>query len=88
MTVYNGAGTQPPFGDFATPIDGTINVTGAIPVTGWALDDIGVDKVEIWRDPVLTAGEVNSLYFIGNGLFVEGARPDVESGLSGLSDEL
>ena len=80
LTVYGAAGSQPPFGDFATPIDGTINVTGAIPVTGWALDDIGMEKVEIWRDPVLSAGEINALYFIGNGLFVEGPRPDIEAG--------
>jgi len=79
LTVYEASGTLPPFGDFATPLDGAIDVTGAIPVTGWALDDIGVIKVEIWRDPVLSVGEDNSLYFIGNGLFVEGARPDVEN---------
>ena len=41
---------------------------------------VGVTKVEIWRDPVLSAGELNSLYFIGNGLFVEGPRPDIETG--------
>ncbi len=80
LTVYASGSLTVPFGDFATPIDGTINVTGAIPVTGWALDDVQVAKVEIWRDPVLTAGEVDSLYYIGDGLFVEGARPDIETG--------
>jgi len=80
LTVYASGGTTVPFGDFATPIDGTTNVTGAIPVTGWVLDDIQVTKVEIWRDPVFSAGEVNALYYIGDGLFVEGARPDIETG--------
>jgi len=71
-----GTGTLP-FGDFATPLDGTTGITGAIPVTGWVLDDIETTKVEIWRDPV--AGEGSSIVFIGNGIFVEGARPDVET---------
>ncbi len=80
LRVFAAGGTTAPFGDFATPIDGALNVSGAIPVTGWALDDIQVTKVEIWRDPVLSAGEVDSLYYIGDGLFVEGARPDIETG--------
>jgi len=65
-----------PFGSFDTPINGTTGITGAIPVTGWVLDDIETTKVEIWRDPVW--GEGPGLVFIGNGVFVEGARPDVE----------
>ncbi len=80
LTVFASGGTAVPFGDFATPIDGTPNVTGAIPVTGWVLDDIQVTKVGIWRDPVFSAGEINSLHYIGDGLFVEGARPDIETG--------
>jgi len=79
LTVYAPAGTQAPFGDFATPINGTTGVVGAIPVTGWALDDVEVTKIEIWRDPVLSAGEVNSRYFVGFAIFVEGLRPDVEA---------
>jgi len=67
-----------PFGDFATPIDGTAGITGAIPVTGWVLDDIEVTQVRIWRDPVSPEGP--SLVFIGDAIFVEGARPDVEAG--------
>ncbi len=79
LNVYGVGATAAPFGSFDSPVDGTTGVTGAIPVTGWVLDDIGVTKVEIWRDPVLSAGEVNSLYYIGDGLFIEGARPDVEA---------
>jgi hypothetical protein len=79
LEIYAAGGTKLPFGDFATPLDGTTGVTGAIPVTGWVLDDVQTTKVEIWRDPVLSAGEVNSLYFIGTAIFVEGARPDVEA---------
>ncbi len=57
---------NPPFGSFATPNDG-ITVAGSIAVTGWALDDSGVATVKIYR----TQG------YIGDALFVEGARPDV-----------
>jgi hypothetical protein len=69
-----------PFGSFDSPTNNATGVQGAIPVTGWALDDTAVDHVEIWRDPV--AGETpaaNGKVFIANATFVAGARPDVES---------
>jgi len=75
-TVDNSA----PFGFFETPSNGSTNVTGAIPVTGWALDNIGVTKVEIYRDPI--GGEATQnfgLVFIGTANFVAGARPDVQA---------
>ena len=61
---------NPPFGNFATPIDGA-NVSSSIAVTGWALDDSGVEHVKIYRK------SGNSLVYIGDASFVEGARPDV-----------
>jgi hypothetical protein len=68
--------TIAPFGSFDTPADGTSGVTGSIPVTGWTLDDIGVSRVRIMRDPV--AGEPGGAQvFIGNAVFIAGARPDV-----------
>jgi hypothetical protein len=67
-----------PFGFFETPVTGVTNVTGAIPVTGWALDNVGVTKVEIYRDPVTGEATGNfGLVFIGTATFVTGARPDV-----------
>lgn len=74
LVVYHQG--QPPFGEFATPQDGSA-VYGSIPLTGWALDDIEVQSLKIFRNPV--AGEGNNRIFIGDALFVEGARPDVES---------
>ncbi len=59
-----------PFGEFATPIDGAI-VSGSIAVTGWALDDYGMANVKIYYE------QDHSLVFIGDAIFVEGARPDV-----------
>jgi len=65
-----------PFGSFDTPVDNVSGVVGAIPVTGWALDNIEVTRVDIFRDPV--TGEVpGTLVFIGTATFVAGARPDV-----------
>ena len=75
---------EAPTGAFDTPLDGTSGITGAIPVTGWAVDDIEVTKVEIKRnrhtlDPEAAVG-LDNLVYIGDAIFVEGARPDVEQG--------
>ncbi len=61
---------DPPFGEFATPYNHA-NVSSSVPVTGWALDDSGVEHVKIYRK---TGG---TMYYIGDASFVEGARPDV-----------
>ena len=66
-----------PFGSFDTPGDGVTGVNGAIPVTGWALDDVEVTKVEIFRDAV--GAEPPGQVYIGQGTFVPGARPDVDA---------
>ena len=66
-----GAVTSSPFGEFSSPQDGAI-VSSSIPVTGWALDDVGVVSVKIYRQQ----GD-NSIY-IGDAVFSEGARPDIE----------
>jgi hypothetical protein len=72
LTVCKPGLTSAPFGHFAAPGDGTTGVTGSIPVTGWALDDIQVNKLEIYLE------QGKELVFIGNAVFIEGARPDVE----------
>ena len=65
-----------PFGVVDTPAEGAAGVEGAIGVTGWALDDTGVQRLILSRDPV--SGEpAGSRIFIGDGVFVTGARPDV-----------
>ena len=51
-------------------------VDGSVAVTGWALDDNGVTKVQILRAPV--AGEApGTPVYIGDASRVPGARPDI-----------
>ncbi|MGD2088080.1 MAG: hypothetical protein PVH61_18010 [Candidatus Aminicenantes bacterium] len=71
LTVYNVGDTKEPFGYFETPRDG-VTVMSSIPVTGWVVDDIEVMSVKIYRQ------EGKDLVYIGDAVFVEGARPDVE----------
>jgi hypothetical protein len=92
LTLVAPGATQGPFGAFDTPLDGTTGAQGSIAVTGWALDDVEVDRVEIWRD--LMSGETTVPYFdpghpghgkvfIANAFFVAGSRPDVEAAFPG-----
>ena len=86
VTVSAPGSTTAPFGSFDTPAAGVVQ--GSIAVTGWALDDIAIDRVEIWRD--LVAGETTVPFnapghpghgkvYIATPLFVAGSRPDVEA---------
>jgi Tol biopolymer transport system component len=75
-----------PFGVVDTPGDNLTGVTGALPFSGWALDDRAVTRVSICRaafgaevaptDP--NCGGAAEI-FVGFGLFINGARPDVWS---------
>jgi hypothetical protein len=71
LDVYSSSASDEPFGVFATPIHGS-TVRSSIPVTGWALDDVGVESVKIYRR------QGGSRVYIGDAVFVEGARPDVQ----------
>ena len=82
VNVTPAAGFLTPFGGFDTPIDNANAIAGAIPVTGWALDSIEVAKVDIWRESVAGEGPgtgPNGLIYVGDAVFVPGARPDVQS---------
>lgn len=65
-----GITPAPPFGSFDSPVQGA-TVRSSIAVTGWALDDSEVSNVKIYRGPA------GGLTYIGDAVFVEGARPDV-----------
>ena len=77
-TLVTGS-TAVPFGRFETPADNLV-LSGSIAVTGWALDDIEVKQVTIWRDPVgPESTHPNGYVYIGEAMFVPGARPDLEA---------
>ena len=85
-TRRSSSGLASPFGTVDTPSAGATGVTGSIGVTGWALDDIGVQHVQIFRnclsiDNPASCQLVNNVnvVFIGTAAFLAGARPDVEA---------
>ncbi|MGD2085938.1 MAG: SBBP repeat-containing protein [Candidatus Aminicenantes bacterium] len=75
LTVNNEGEDLPLIGSIDSPIDGS-TVSGSIPVTGWALDDTEITSVKIYRHPIW--GQELGFVYIGEAVFVEGARPDIE----------
>jgi hypothetical protein len=71
LRVYEAGSTSNPFGEFELPNDG-LTVRSSAAVTGWVLDDIGVESVKIYRE------EKGNFVYIGDAVLVEGARSDVE----------
>jgi hypothetical protein len=80
-----------PEGQVDSPAQNQTGVVGAIGVSGWAIDMIGMTAVQIYRDclPAVdpaascqliqpTSGATRNLVYIGDATFVAGARPDVE----------
>jgi hypothetical protein len=87
LAVQQTVGTSAvPFGQIDTPAQGAAGLQGAVGVTGWALDDVGVSTVSLYR-PCLAFDnpascqilQGNNLVLVGNGAFLAGARPDVEA---------
>ncbi|MCJ7579115.1 MAG: S8 family serine peptidase [Candidatus Aminicenantes bacterium] len=82
LTVYEPGSDSFPFGAFDTPLDSSI-VSGSVAITGWALDDIEVSKVEIKREPdpddPLAAIGSDGLVYIGEAFLVKGSRADIEA---------
>jgi hypothetical protein len=79
IRILSPTGSGNPIGSFDTPLDNTTGVAGAIPVTGWALDNVGISKVQVWREPVPNEPVAsNNLVFVGEAVQVAGARPDVQ----------
>ena len=83
LNLLSGS-SQKPFGVIDTPFDLKTGVTGAVPFTGWALDDIEMSRVMICRDAV--APEVAPVdpncaganqIFVGFPVFIDLARPDL-----------
>ncbi len=81
LNVLSAASTAAPFGAIDTPTNNATGVTGSMAITGWALDDVDVTRVRLYRDPV--AGETpGQLVLIGDASLIEDARPDVDAAYS------
>jgi hypothetical protein len=76
--VYANGTTTGAVGFVDTPTDGATNVSGAIAVTGWAMDDVGVNRVDIYRDAVNNEPAGAQIY-LGSAAFVAGSRADIET---------
>jgi hypothetical protein len=83
VTMEVLAATAAPVGAFESPKNNA-SVKGTIPLSGWALDDLGVAKLEIRRSPLKgeTPDTRDGLVYVGDAGFVAGARSDIESGYS------
>ena len=80
LTVKSPGATSVPIGSFDTPSDGSTALAGNVPVTGWALDDVEVTGLQVWRDPISgEAAQSNGLVYVGDAVFISGARPDVQA---------
>lgn len=62
----------------------TTGFSGAVAVTGWALDDMGVSRISLYRDPVpqdvpgATVSIVGkNLVYVGDAIFLPDTRSDV-----------
>jgi hypothetical protein len=74
--IISGPGeTVKPFGAFDRPLEGS-TIRSSVPFCGWALDDIEIESVKIYRQ------EGSELIYVGDGVMVDGARPDVEEAYS------
>ena len=87
VTLHFSGTTTAPFGFVDTPAPVTTGVTGAVPITGWALDDVEVTGVTVCRaaagaeaPPLDPNCGGTAQIFVGNAVFIEGSRPDVQTG--------
>ena len=70
--------TQGPGGFLDIPLQGATGLSGAVPIGGWAADDVGIRRVQIFRNSV--GSEPTGEVYLGDATRVRGARPDVAGG--------
>jgi hypothetical protein len=75
-----GSSTFSPSGVLDVPLQNAMGLNGAVPVGGWAVDDIGIRRVQIFRSS--TAGEPVGEIYLGDATRVRGARPDIVAALT------
>ena len=86
LTLIANGTSAAPAGSVDTPAPNLPGVTGAVPFTGWAIDDVGVTRVMICRRAVPGEAPTNDpncggalQIFVGFAVFIDGARPDVQA---------
>jgi hypothetical protein len=75
LTVKAAKTDAVPFGAFDGPANGS-SFGASVGLAGWALDDVAMNSVKIFRKSGKTA---TSKTLIGKATFVAGARPDIEA---------
>jgi hypothetical protein len=86
LSLQPGTTFTGPIGLVDTPLQNATNLVGAIGVTGWVVDDVGIASVQVYRnclafEPAINCQVINghNVVFIGNATLVPGARPDIEA---------
>ncbi len=87
---------QRPVGSLDSPANGATIASGPVPVTGWALDDVGVASVEVfrlcrpdeeaWRPSPCVTVQGRRVVYLGEASRVRGARPDVAQAMATMPD--
>lgn len=91
------ASTGAPVGTVDTPASSGPAIGGSLAVTGWAVDDVGVREVLVWRSCVETIDRPRGAcqspvpgapegVLLGVATRLSGARPDVEAAYRGWPD--
>jgi hypothetical protein len=92
ITIYGPQQTtSAPFGQVDVPSQNATAVRGAIGVSGWVLDDVGVSAVKVYRNcisnkepsacqtGIVPGAPSTAVVYLGDALFINGARPDVQN---------
>ena len=79
LRVVLASASASPEGRLDSPAEGA-SVSGEVAVTGWAVDDIGLAAVRVYRNGV---GGENARIYVGDATFVPSARPDIEAAFPG-----
>lgn len=91
VSVRPEEANAPPFGAFDTPVDGAMGLAGSVAVSGWALDDVAISRVDVYCNCLETvdrprfacvspaSAEPANWVFLGRAALIAGARPDVEA---------
>jgi hypothetical protein len=67
--------TSPPSGFVDIPLNNSTGLNGAFPIGGWAIDDVGIKNIRIYRNPIPM--EFKGPIYVGDATRVSGARPDI-----------